>query len=166
MSESAVQSEEASHGSLSRFFMFINWFLVHCFSMNPMFSKLSSSELLILIISSHFFLLPELGDTEDHVHHAGGAGDGAGVHERRVAGEGAAVGSVEVHAGGREEPGREKDQRGPETAGLGEAEQVSQLCWLRLSSAAQNISATKLLPTHPQHFWQILQSSSDVFWEI
>lgn len=161
MSHCAAQSEVASRGSWTddhlKLFL-VSSPLTH--EADALRSR-SSAELFIHIVSSHFFLLPELGDAEDHVHHVGGAGDGAGDDERRAAGEGAAVGGLEVHAGGREEPGGEEEQGGPEAAGLGEAEQVSQLCWLRLSSSAQNISATKLLPTHPQQFWQILQSSSE-----
>lgn len=63
-------------------------------------------------------------DSEDHVHHAGGAGCGAGEPERWAAGEGAAVGGLEGHTGGREEPGWEEDQGGPEAAGHWETEQV------------------------------------------
>lgn len=68
--------------------------------------------------------VPEPRDAQDHVHHAGGAGRGAGEHERRAAGEGETVGRLEGNAGGREEPGRETDQGGPENAGHGETEQV------------------------------------------
>lgn len=160
MSHCAAQSEQVLQGSWTgcHLKLLVSSILTH----EPdVLRSRGSAELFIQIISSHFFLPPELGDTEDHMHHAGGAGHGAGDDERRAAGEGAAVGGLEVHTGGREEPGGEEEQGGPKAAGLREAEQVSQLCWLRLSSSAQNISATELLPTHPQQFWQILQSFSE-----
>lgn len=48
---------------------------------------------------SFFFFLPEHRDSEDHMQHARGAGGGAGVPERRVAGEGEAVGGLERRPG-------------------------------------------------------------------
>lgn len=52
-----------------------------------------------------FLLRTEPGDTEDHVHHAGGAGSGARDDERRAAGEGETMGGLERDSGGGEEPG-------------------------------------------------------------
>lgn len=69
-------------------------------------------------------LLSEHRDSEDDVQHAGGAGGGAGVPERRAAGEGEAVGGLERSPGGREEPGGETHQGPAAAAGQREAEQV------------------------------------------
>lgn len=71
--------------------------------------------------------VPEPWDTEDHMHHAGGAGPGAGDAEWRAAGEGEAVGRLEGNTGGGEEPGWEAHPGGPEDAGHRETEQVSSL---------------------------------------
>lgn len=51
------------------------------------------------------------------MQHAGGAGGGAGVSERRVAGERETVGGMERSSGGRKKPSRETDQRPAKTTG-------------------------------------------------
>lgn len=77
-----------------------------------------------LCYSSKSRFVPEPWDTEDHMHHAGGASSGAGDPEWRAAGEGETVGRLEGDTGGGEEPGWEADQGGPEAAGHRETEQV------------------------------------------
>lgn len=89
------------------------------------------------VLFSNEFILPEHWNAEDHLQHAGGAGGGAGVPERWVAGEGTAVGGLERCLRRWKKPSWETHKRPAETVGQWEAEQVSytdsNTVWCKLS---------------------------------
>lgn len=96
----------------------------HILSTGRHFFSCKSSGGVCLVFLHHLPFLSEHWDSEDDMQHAGGAGGGAWVPERRAAGEGEAVGGLERRPGGREKPSGATHQGPAATAGQREAEQV------------------------------------------